>query len=98
MAQTITAGGKKYLISPHAWRNIRRFDIAKTDLVRIIENPRDSERFRHKIVYLGCFVPNWTAEKGKPKIHGVKIVIDTRSKLRVKTVHITDEVNCEDHI
>jgi hypothetical protein len=60
-------------------------DIA--DIARVIEHPLQVQRFRHKIEYVGCYAPRWAQRKGDERMLLVKIVVNTRSTLTLKTVH-----------
>jgi hypothetical protein len=88
MARTFQASGKTYIISNHAWRKIRKIDIPIADIVRIIENDENRVKLRHKTEYTGNYTPRWAASSDRSAKYEVRIVIDTRSTLKLKTVYI----------
>lgn len=79
MARTLIANGKQYIIS--------QLDISLADVARVLEHPITVEKLKHKTEYTGCYTPRWAEKKEAPKSLGVKVVVDTRSKLKLKTVH-----------
>ncbi|MDX1994658.1 MAG: hypothetical protein SF029_19905 [bacterium] len=85
--KSVVARGKTYLISKHAWEAIRRIDIDLEDVVRILEAPRTTTRHKHKIEYTGCYMRRYAKQQGEGSALAVKIVVNTRSTLTVKTVH-----------
>lgn len=89
--RTITARGKTRLISPHAWNRIRQIDIDLADVVRIIETPLSEIKLKHKTEYMGCFTPKWAVRESVTRNLLVKIVVNTRSTLILKTVHISGD-------
>jgi hypothetical protein len=87
LEKTFEAGGKTYLIKSHAWQRVRKTDIDLADIVRIIEAGEIMVKLKHKTEYVGCYTPRWAQRKGVEKSIAVKIVIDTRSTLTLKTIH-----------
>lgn len=85
--RTFEAAGKTYLISPHAWIKMRKIDIDIADIVRIIEARENMVKLKHKTEYRGCYTPRWIRQGGEDRRLVVKIVVNTRSTLTLKTVH-----------
>ncbi len=85
--RTFEAEGKSYIISPHAWRSIRKIDIELSDIVRIIEAHENRVKLKHKTEYRGCYTPRWAQRKGDMRRLEVKIIVSTRSALTLKTVY-----------
>jgi hypothetical protein len=86
-SRTFVANEKLYLISAHAWRKIRVLDIDIADIVRVIETTEKPVRLKHKTEYTGCYTPRWAQRKGETRNLQVKVVINTRSTLTLKTIH-----------
>ena len=91
MARTFEAGGRVYRISNHSRQKIRELDIEMVDIARIIENRANEQRLKHKTEYTGCYRPRWARRRGLLRRFAVKIVINTRSTLTLKTVYITGD-------
>ncbi len=85
MARTLQANNRTYRISAHAWARIRQIDIDLADVARIIEAPQTIQKLKHKTEYTGCYTPRYAA--GTDKRLAVKIVVNTRSTLTLKTAH-----------
>ncbi len=103
LQRSFLANGKTYLVNAHSWEKIRKLDIDIADIVRIIEAPMAVERLKHKTEYTGCYIPRWMQRKGETKSLAVKIVINTRSTLTLKTVHNMgdcpdEEADDENHV
>jgi len=85
--RTFEANSKTYRINAHSWRKIRIIDIDITDIIRIIETTQNVVKLKHKTEYIGCYTPRWAQRKSEDKSLTVKIVINTRSTLTLKTIH-----------
>ena len=85
--RSFVANGKTYRIQAHAWRKIREIDIDLADVVRIIEAAKNTTKLKHKTEYVDCYTPRWLQRRGEQRQMQVKIVINTRSTLTLKTVH-----------